>query len=122
MARNLILGGAALLALLSAAACVSPANQGVGLLHASVRGPLWASTEPLPATVARGQSQAYTFLGLFAWGDATLAAAMSAGGIGTLHHADYEYEQLLGLMAVYRVHAVGAPLAEGAAPSAGGTP
>ncbi|HZM00979.1 MAG TPA: TRL domain-containing protein [Planctomycetota bacterium] len=99
-----------LLALLLAAplaGCASPATQGIGLLRTSVRGPLVVSDRELPAEPKRGMSEVYTFLGLFAYGDGTVDAAMRQGGLTTLHHADYEYECLLGLLAIRRTFAYG---------------
>jgi hypothetical protein len=88
--------------LLALAGCASPSTQGIGLIRTSVRGPLMVSDTELPAEVKRGVAEVYTFLGLFAHGDGSLQAAMAAGGLTTLHHADYEYESLLGLLAVRR--------------------
>jgi hypothetical protein len=104
-----------LLAAAAPLACVSPAHQGVGLLRTSVRGPLFASDDPAPAHIVSGESSTRTFLGLFSHGDASLAAAMRAGGVASVHHADFEQESLLfGLLATYRTIVYGAPVETGA--------
>jgi len=51
-----------------------------------------------------GTAEAYSVLWLFAWGDASYAAAAKNGGITVLRHADQEYYQLLlGLFTRWRV-------------------
>ena len=46
-----------------------------------------------------GRSTATNILGLIAFGDATIAAAARAGGITTIHHADSELLNILGIYA-----------------------
>ncbi len=51
-----------------------------------------------------GTAEAYSLLWLFAWGDASYAAAAKNGHITVLRHADQEYFQLLaGLFTRWRV-------------------
>lgn len=51
-----------------------------------------------------GTAEAYSLLWLFAWGDASYAAAAKNGHITVLRHADQEYYQLLlGLYTRWRV-------------------
>jgi len=46
-----------------------------------------------------GRSTASSILGLLSFGDATIAAAARAGGITTIHHADTELLNVLGIYA-----------------------
>ena len=51
-----------------------------------------------------GVAEARSILWLFAWGDASYAAAAAAGGITTMRHADREvFNVLFGLYSRYRV-------------------
>ncbi|HZM00978.1 MAG TPA: TRL domain-containing protein [Planctomycetota bacterium] len=88
--------------------CASPDNAGHGLLAAKVRGTLQAGTLPPPAEPVEGRSESYSFLYLFAYGDASLDAAIRDGGLRRVHHVDWEYKSLLcGLLAVHTTIAVG---------------
>jgi len=88
--------------LISLCACVSPQHQGTALLAAKVRGPVWISGEPAPASIKVGRATTHTCLALFAYGDASVEAAMQDGGIRRVHHVDFESKSLLGgLFMVY---------------------
>lgn len=87
----------ALVALLLAAgpACVGPQNLGHALLGAEVHGTLVpgrATPAPSPRT---GEASSWSWLFLFAGGDASIEAAMAAGGITTVHRVESRQHLLL---------------------------
>jgi hypothetical protein len=81
---------------LLAASCVSPLNQGHALIGASVRGSIDARSPATPSSPRTGTSESWSFLFLFAGGDASLDAALRAGGITRIHCVEYESRVLLG--------------------------
>ena len=50
-------------------------------------------------TLARGEAEVWSFLGLVSGGDSSIMAAASAGGINRIHHVDYEVFNFLGIVA-----------------------
>jgi TRL-like protein family len=48
-----------------------------------------------------GQSSSYRFIGIFAWGDASLTEALRDGGIVKVHHIDNEIYNFLGIYQRY---------------------
>lgn len=90
---------------LALAGCVGPPGAAV---FTKMSGPIAvASGEPAPLDAKRGKAHAHVFLGLFGYGDASLEAAMLAGGITRVHHVDYEYKAFLGLFSKYTTVVVG---------------
>ena len=55
----------------------------------------------------RGEASATSFLGLFAWGDASAKAAASNGGIQTLKHVDYNFTNIIGIYQSFTTVAYG---------------
>ena len=51
------------------------------------------------STLARGEADVWSFLGLISGGDSSITAAASAGGINKIHHVDYEVFNFLGIVA-----------------------
>ncbi len=51
------------------------------------------------STLARGEAEVWSFLGLISGGDSSIMAAAYAGGINTIHHVDYEVFNFLGIVA-----------------------
>jgi hypothetical protein len=62
----------------------------------TTRGLPWTSASRRPSWKV-GKSSTTSILFLFAWGDASVAAAARDGGITTIRHADYEYLNVIGL-------------------------
>lgn len=54
-----------------------------------------------------GMASYTNILGILATGDASLEAAMRAGGITKLHHVDQQYTNILGIIATYKIIAYG---------------
>ena len=72
-----------------------------GGVATSVRSPaqmLAVQIDPTAKCVTEGKSMAGAFLGLFAFGDSSLTAAMKNGNITRIHHVDHEVTHIfLGL-------------------------
>ncbi len=69
-----------------------------GALVTNVKGPaqnLTIATDVTAASTKTGTSSASGILGLFAFGDASMDAAMKNGGITKVHHVDYEVSSIL---------------------------
>jgi len=61
-----------------------------GCLYSNIRTPLDTDLATTKLGAKRGTSTARSILGLFAWGDASSAAAAKDGNITTLNHMDQE--------------------------------
>ena len=55
----------------------------------------------------RGKAVATQFLGLIAWGDASLEAAAKSAGITKIYTADRECTNILGIFSTYTLHVTG---------------
>lgn len=73
-----------------------------GCIYAHVRGPLDTDLATTKLGAKTGTASAQSILGLFAWGDASSAAAARNGGITTLNHMDLEEFVILGF--IYQKH------------------
>jgi len=68
-----------------------------GAVYSKVRGPLTATEyTKYPRS---GTADAYSIMGIVAYGDASIDAAMKDGGIIKVHHIDYESMNILGFYA-----------------------
>ena len=75
-----------------------------GCAFVDVKSPLVVDLDNTTLGDKRGGSVARSVLWLFAWGDASYAAAAADGGITTMRHADQEvFNILFGLYTRYRV-------------------
>jgi hypothetical protein len=87
------------LALSGCAAGIYPGGPTVaGGLITSVRSPaqkLAVAIDPQAKCLKEGRSSAGSFLGLFAFGDGGIGAAMKNGGITKINHADHEVSSFL---------------------------
>ena len=79
-----------------------------GCIYADVRAPMQAmlATEDVPTT-KEGTSEVKIILGLVAWGDASVKAAMDNGGITKVHHVDTETYNILGIYTRITCHVYG---------------
>lgn len=73
-----------------------------GIVYTNYKAPLDVDYDPTTIGGKDGYSQTESVLGLVAWGDASGAAAAEDAGIKTIHHADYEYFNVLGVYQRYR--------------------
>jgi len=86
------------------------AGPGGALLYADAKGP--AAALAYYGATATGSTKVGTasynnILGILATGDASLDAAMRAGGITKLHHCDVQITNILGIIATYKLIAYG---------------
>jgi hypothetical protein len=69
----------------------------VPMNHVSYWGPTTNSA------MKKGEAAFTSILGILATGDASLKAAMDAGGITKVHHIDQQVTNILGIIATYKV-------------------
>jgi hypothetical protein len=81
------------------AGCQPVASHLIGLLYTNVKGPVNA-TEASGGT-REGKACAQTILGLVATGDASIEAAMRAGGIKQASSVNYEANHILGIVGTF---------------------
>ena len=75
-----------------------------GCAYVNVKAPLDVNLDQTQLGAKTGTAEARSVLWLFAWGDASYAAAAANGGITTLRHADQEvFTVLFGLYTRWRV-------------------
>lgn len=75
-----------------------------GCAYVNVKSPLDVDLDRTTLGTKTGVSEARSVLWLFAWGDASYAAAAKNGGITTMRHADQEvFNILFGLYTRWRV-------------------
>jgi hypothetical protein len=60
-----------------------------------------------PDQLKEGAAQATSILGVIAWGDAGISAAMADGGIKKIHHVDVDTFNVLGIYATYTIKVYG---------------
>ena len=71
-----------------------------GTLYTDLKAPAGVGDQDVKAAKI-GKATASSILGWIATGDASIDAAMKAGGITKIHHVDYEAKSILGLYATY---------------------
>jgi|GEM_PF-198780 len=96
----LLLGTTAIMGLSGCVANLYPGGPSVaGYIYTDVKDPaqhLSVAVDTSACGTRVGTSNANAFLGLVAFGDASLDAAMKAGGITKVHHVDHEVQLVLG--------------------------
>lgn len=95
-----------------------PVRAPAGLLVAIQRGPLTTSFEATPTTGRIGTAKTFFLREPFlrttwAFGDASIAAAMREGDLARIHFADYEMVSILGAAGIFEVRVYGEPSATG---------
>jgi hypothetical protein len=70
-----------------------------GLVFTWVDGPINATS--FAKSERRGESCAYSLLGLVAWGDASIHGAKSAGGVQEVSSVDHQSFSLIGVFGSY---------------------
>jgi hypothetical protein len=78
----------------------SPAT---GSIYTDVKAPMQAASVGFTAADGKkvGMASATSILGWIGQGDASIDAAMKAGGITKVHHVDFQVMQVLGLYSKY---------------------
>lgn len=98
------------LALVLAATLLLPAcvatPVGPGIFYTGVSAPLEATASTAPSSKS-GKASASQVVGLVAWGDASIQAAATNGGIKVIHHVDYHAFSILGVYSSFEVTVYG---------------
>jgi hypothetical protein len=81
--------------------CV-PVKPPLGWVFTEIEAPLDFNYDPTQIHAKSGRSESMSILGLVALGDASAKSAADQGGITTIHHADYEFFNVLGVYQRYR--------------------
>jgi len=68
-----------------------------GFLYTNIDAPVSPAVAGRPIGDRKGEAISKAVLGLFAWGDASVAAAVREGGISEPRHIDYEYFNIFGI-------------------------
>lgn len=92
----------AVLAVPSCAAVAGSPVTGFLVTNVGVPGESFETADDLEVDVSgleKGESSAFSFLGLFAGGDASINKAANNGKIRKIHHVDYEVSSFLGIFA-----------------------
>ena len=79
----------------------------VGSLFTDVNLPINATSNPTTAGTKKGTATCESFLGLFAFGDASIEKAAQAGGIKRISHIDWDVKNVLGVYGMYTVTVYG---------------
>ena len=79
----------------------APVVPPIGTVFSELKAPLDIDYDPTTIGAKRGTAESTSILGLVATGDAGAAAAANQGGITKIHHADYEYFNVLGVFQRY---------------------
>src|SRR5262245_229700 len=95
------LGFAALLVLSGCVGYGAPVHPPGGFLYTNTQAPIDIDADQTQLGTKRGESTSSTVLGLFAWGDASVYTAATAGGITTIRHVDYKYHNVLSVYATF---------------------
>lgn len=93
--------------LASACGYLAPVVPPGGLLFSNIQAPIDTDMESTVVKKKMGASQSVAVLGLFAFGDASIAKAAEEGGLTTVHHVDYEYMNILFFYQSFKTKAYG---------------
>ncbi len=75
----------------------------VGSLYTQVKLPVAVTEAKAAGTKLKvGKAECKSILGLVATGDASIDTAAKNAGITTIHHVDWEAENILGIIGTYR--------------------
>ena len=86
------------------AGCASPLP--MGAFYTAVKLPV-ATSELAGKAPKVGTSMCESYVGMVAFGDASIEAAMANAGITKVHHVDYEAKNILGIYGKYTVTVYG---------------
>lgn len=76
---------------------IAPVVPPQGAAFSSTKAPIDIDLNNTDLGSKRGDSSSLCILGLFSFGDASIASAAEKGNIQTIKHADYNYLNVLGL-------------------------
>ncbi len=111
MKRLLLVTALVGVTLVSMTGCAAMATMGGGgWLYSDAKAPMANTAYYGTATgspAKSGEASFQSILGIIQTGDASLQAAMQAGGITKLHHVDYKVTNILGIIATFTTIAYG---------------
>ncbi|HPN84621.1 MAG TPA: TRL-like family protein [Victivallales bacterium] len=87
-----------------AGGCASAIPQGI--LYTEVKLPV-SSADGQVLYTRSGSSEAKSFLGLVAFGDASITQAVQSGGIKQIKYVDYQATNFLGILGTYKTTVYG---------------
>lgn len=96
--------------MLSATGCSyysAPVMPPGGLFYTNIQAPVDTDVQSNPVGAKVGSSSSSSILGLFAFGDASLASAVQNGGLTKVDHVDYEFFNLLFIYQKFTINAHG---------------
>jgi len=93
--NRLFVAAIAAIVLLAMGCYSAPVMPPTGLIFMNVEAPVSPAVAGQPMGARTGRASASSILGLFAWGDASVAAAVRNGGIVEPQHIDYEFFNIL---------------------------
>ena len=77
----------------------APFKPPVGTIYTGFTAPLGVELTDTKIGPRTGSAKTTSILGLFAFGDASIQAAAKNGGLKKVYHADYKYNNILGIFA-----------------------
>ncbi|MFN3269189.1 MAG: TRL-like family protein [Candidatus Kapaibacteriota bacterium] len=77
----------------------------LGVLYTDIKAPVTATSHPTYSKV--GTASCTSILGLIATGDASIEAACKSVGITKIHHVDFHSNNILGIVATYKIYVYG---------------
>lgn len=75
----------------------APVRPPIGNIYSDFAAPLDVDADGLGKGSKTGRSSSFSVLGLVAWGDCSVDAAASEGGLQSIHQVDYEFFHVLGI-------------------------
>lgn len=94
--------GAFALAIMTSGCLVAPVIPPTGMIFTDIKAPLDYNMNETKNASRSGMSETMSIVGLIALGDGSIKAAAQNGGITTIHSADYEYFNIIGVYQRYR--------------------
>jgi hypothetical protein len=73
----------------------APVMPPVGGLYSDIKAPLTTEFTGQGAPTKSGEAASMSVLGLFSWGDCSLASAAAAGNLSTIDYCDYAYQNVV---------------------------
>ena len=75
----------------------APVMPPIGWVYSDIKAPLDFDQNNSTVGMTSGRSESMSILGLVALGDASIKTAATSAGLQTIHGADYEYFNVLGI-------------------------
>ena len=97
----------AILAVGCAGQYVAPVRPPLGFAFTNVNAPIQTEFNRTPVAMNKGEASTANILGLFAWGDASVKAAVEDGKLRTVHFVEYSMLSVLGIYSKFTTVAYG---------------